>query len=102
MLVLKNLESLHTRLCCQSHHCTLYCFLKRSKLWSNPKDREATVAKILALQVGSYIKSHGYEKLEQFISVDTLDYEGKEIFIAGMQALLEVVRTVEMSGAEKH
>jgi len=68
-------------------------------------DQVSTVAKMLALQVGSYIKSHGYEsaeKLEQFISVDSLDDEAKEIFVLGMEALLAVVRQVEMSGAEKH
>lgn len=68
-------------------------------------DQVSTVAKMLALQVGSYIKSHGYEdaeKLEKFISVDSLDDEAKEIFVLGMQALLETVRNVEMSGAERH
>lgn len=69
------------------------------------KDQVNTAAKMLALEVGSYIKAHGFdeiEKLEQFVSVDALDDEAKEIFVLGMQALLEVVRKVEMSGAEKH
>ncbi len=68
-------------------------------------DQVGTVAKMLALQVGSYRKAHGdheLEKLEQFVSIDTLDEEAKEIFVLGMEALLAVVRTIEMSGAEKH
>ena len=68
-------------------------------------DQVGTVAKMLALQVGSYRKVHGdheLEKLEQFVSIDTLDDEAKEIIVLGMEALLAVVRTIEMSGAEKH
>jgi len=68
-------------------------------------DHVATVAKMLALQVGSYRKAHGdheLEMLEAFISVDSLDEEAKEIFVLGMESLLAVVRQVEMSGAEKH
>jgi len=68
-------------------------------------DQVSTVAKMLALQVGSFINEHGYnelEKLEKFVSVDSLDDEGKAIFVLGMQALLEVVRNVEMSGADTH
>ncbi len=68
-------------------------------------DQVSTVAKMMALQVDSYIKSHGYEsaeKLEKFINVDSLDDEAKEIFVLGMEALLAVVRQIEMSGAERH
>lgn len=68
-------------------------------------DQVATVAKMLSLQVGSYRKVHGdheLEKLEAFISVDQLDTEAKEIFVLGMEALLAVVRQIEMSGAERH
>ncbi len=60
---------------------------------------------MLALQVGSYRKVYGdheLERLEAFINIDELDEEAKEIFVLGMQALLEVVRKVEMGGAEKH
>ncbi|MDH3609626.1 MAG: hypothetical protein OEQ24_10350 [Gammaproteobacteria bacterium] len=69
------------------------------------QDQVSTVAKMLALQIGSYRKVHGdheLERLEGFISVDELDEEAKEIFVLGMEALLAVVRQIEMSGAEKH
>jgi hypothetical protein len=68
-------------------------------------DQVSTVAKMMALQVGSYIKSHGVdelEALENFVNATELDEEAKEIFVLGMQALLEVVRQIEMSGAERH
>ena len=68
-------------------------------------DQVSTVAKMLALQVGSYRKVHGdheLEKLEAFINVTELDDEAKEIFVLGMEALLAVVRQIEMSGAERH
>jgi len=68
-------------------------------------DHVATVAKMLALQVGSYRKAHGdheLSKLEAFVNIDQLDDEAKEIFVLGMEALLAVVRQVDMSGAERH
>jgi hypothetical protein len=68
-------------------------------------DQVKTVARMLALQLGSYRKAHGdheLEKLEAFVNVDELDSEAKEIFVLGMEELLSVVRQIEMSGAERH
>ena len=68
-------------------------------------DQVTTIAKMLALQVGSYRKEYGdqeLEKLEAFVNVDSLDAEAKEIFVLGMQALLAVARQIEMTGAERH
>ena len=69
------------------------------------QDQIGTVAKMLALQVGSYRKEYGdheLDKLEKFVSMTELDDEAKEIFVMGMEALLAVVRQIEISGAEKH
>ncbi len=68
-------------------------------------DQVATVAKMLALQVGSYRKVFGdqeLERLQAFINVTELDDEAKAIFILGMEALLAVVRQIETTGADIH
>jgi len=41
------------------------------------------------------------ESLEDYIAVDQLDEKGQEIFKAGMEALLAVIRQVEMTDADK-
>ncbi len=68
-------------------------------------DQVSSVAKMLALEVGGYRKAHGdtvREQAEQFITVTEMSDEMKETFTLGMEALLAVVRQIEMSGAEKH
>lgn len=68
-------------------------------------DQTATVAKILALQVGSYRIRYGNDELEvmgSFVGIDELDDKAKEVFVSGMESLLAVVRQIEMSGTEKH
>lgn len=68
-------------------------------------DQVCTVAKMMALEVGNYRKMFGdseLEKSEQFINATEMNDEMKEIFVNGMEALLAVVRQIEMSGSEKH
>ena len=68
-------------------------------------DQVCTVAKMLALELGSYRKAHGdteLENAEQFVQVTEMNEDMKVIFVKGMEALLSVVRQIEMSGAEKH
>ena len=68
-------------------------------------DQVCSVAKMMALEVGSYRKMFGdseLERAEQFINATEMNDEMKEIFVNGMEALLAVVRQIEMSEAEKH
>ncbi len=68
-------------------------------------EQVSTVAKMLALEVGSYRRKYGdseLEEAEQFINVSEMTDDMKEIFVKGMEALLAVVRQIEMSGAERH
>ena len=60
---------------------------------------------MLALEVGSYRKLYGdteLEKAEQFVGATNLSEDMKVIFVKGMEALLAIVREIEVSGAEKH
>ena len=64
----------------------------------------ATCAKVIALELGSYIVKYGdsgMESLEDYITVDQLDEKGQEIFKAGMEALLAVIKQVEMTKENK-
>ena len=64
----------------------------------------ATCAKIIALELGSYRVKFGDSELksfDKFVSVDELDDEGQEIFKSGMEALLAVIKQVEMTEADK-
>ena len=68
-------------------------------------DQVSTVAKMLALEIGSYRKQYGdaeLEKAEQFVDATDMTDDMKEIFVKGMEALLAVVREIEVSGAERH
>ena len=81
-----------------------YLLTAESKLNELTTDQIATCAKIIALELGSYRVKFGdeeIESLEGYITVDSLDEKGQEIFKAGMEALLAVIRQVELTEAEK-
>ena len=46
-------------------------------------------------------KQNIHESFDKYVSVDELDDEGQEIFKSGMEALLAVIRQVEMTDASK-
>ena len=69
------------------------------------QDQTATVAKMMALQVGAYRLKYGdseLEAFESFINVDSLSERGQNIFVSGMESLLAVVRQIEMADTSKH
>jgi len=75
-----------------------YLYTAKSKLDELTTDQVATCAKIIALELGSYrvkFGDSGMESLEDYITVDQLDEKGQEIFKAGMEALLAVIKQVE-------
>ena len=80
-----------------------YLLTAETKLNELTTDQVATCAKIIALELGSYRVKFGDSELESFdkyASVDELDDEGKEIFKSGMEALLAVIKQVEMTEAD--
>ena len=81
-----------------------YLLTAETKLNELTIDQIATCAKIIALELGSYRVKFGDSELESFdkyVSVDQLDDEGQEIFKSGMEALLAVIRQVELTDANK-
>ena len=69
------------------------------------QDQTATVAKMMALQVGAYRLKYGdgeLEAFEEFINVDSLSKHGQDIFVKGMESLLSVVRQIEIVDTSKH
>ena len=77
-----------------------YLLTAENKLNKLTTDQIATCAKIIALELGSYrvkFGDGGMESLEDYITVDQLDEKGQEIFKAGMEALLAVIRQVEVT-----
>jgi len=77
-----------------------YLFTAETKLNELNVDQVATCAKIIALELGSYLVKfgdRGMESLEDYITVDQLDEKGQEIFKAGMEALLAVIKQVEIT-----
>ena len=81
-----------------------YLLTAETKLSELTTDQVATCAKIIALELGSYrIKfgDSGMESLEDYIIIDQLDKKGQEIFKAGMEALLAVIKQVEMTEESK-
>ena len=80
-----------------------YLLTAETKLNELTTDQVATCAKIIALELGSYRVKFGDSELESFdkyASVDELDDEGQEIFKSGMEALLAVIKQVEMTEAD--
>ena len=69
------------------------------------QDQTATVAKLIALQLGAYRLKYGDAELEGFeehIGVSELSEKGQRVFVKGMESLLSVVKEIDMSGVEKH
>jgi len=81
-----------------------YLLTAENKLNELTTDQVATCAKIIAVELGSYIVKYGdsgMESLEDYITVDQLDEKGQEIFNAGMEALLAVIKQVEITEEHK-
>ena len=81
-----------------------YLLTAETKLNELTTDQVATCAKIIALELGSYRVKLGDSELESFdkyVSVDELDEEGQETFKSGMEALLAVIKQVEMTKVDK-
>jgi len=77
-----------------------YLLTAETKLNELNVDQVATCAKIIALELGSYLVKFGdsgMESLEDYITVDQLDEKGQEIFKAGMEVLLAVIKQVEIT-----
>ena len=69
------------------------------------QDQTATIAKMMALQLGAYRLKYGdgeLESFDEFVNVDELSDTGQQIFIKGMESLLSVVREIEISDSVTH
>ena len=81
-----------------------YLITAESKLDELTTDQIATCAKILALQLGKYRVEYGDlpEKVyQQFVEFEKITEETKKIFKMGMEAMLAVIKQVEMTEASK-
>ena len=61
-------------------------------------DETRSLAKIVALHLGQYRNEHGDlpdEKYMNFMNMENMSDEAKEVFIKGMEVLLSVVREME-------
>ena len=81
-----------------------YLFTAEDKLNELTKDQIATTAKILALQLGKYRLEFGdfaEEVYQEFIELEEMTEETKEIFKMGMEVMLSVIKQVETANESK-
>lgn len=75
-----------------------YLYTAEDKLNELTTDQVATTAKILALQVGKYRLEFGdfaEEVYQEFLELEEMTEEAKEIFKMGMEVMLSVIKQVE-------
>ena len=81
-----------------------YLFTAEDKLNELTTDQIATTAKILALQLGKYRLEFGdfaEEVYQEFIELEEMTEEAKEIFKMGMEVMLSVIKQVETADENK-
>ena len=81
-----------------------YLFTAEDKLNELTTDQIATTAKILALQLGKYRLEFGdfaEEVYQEFIELEVMTEETKEIFKMGMEVMLSVIKQVEAADENK-
>lgn len=81
-----------------------YLFTAEDKLNELTTDQIATTAKILALQLGKYRLEFGdfaEEVYQEFIELEEMTEETKEIFKMGMEVMLSVIKQVETADENK-
>ena len=81
-----------------------YLFTAEDKLNELTTDQIATTAKILALQLGKYRLEFGdfaEEVYQEFIELEEMTEETKEIFKMGMEVMLSVIKQVETANESK-
>ena len=77
-----------------------YLYAAESKLDELTTDQIATTAKILALQVGKYRLEFGdfaEEVYQEFLDLEEMTEDAKEIFQMGMEVMLSVIKQVEIA-----
>ena len=81
-----------------------YLLTAETKLNELTTDQIATCAKMLALELGKYRLEYGdfpEEVFQQFIELEEMTEETKKIFKMGMEAMLAVIRQVEIAEGDK-
>ncbi len=81
-----------------------YLFTAETKLNELTTDQIATCAKMLALELGKYRLEYGdfpEEVLQQFVDLEEMTEETKKIFKMGMEAMLAVIKQVEITEGDK-
>ncbi len=81
-----------------------YLFTAETKLNELTTDQIATCAKMLALELGKYRLEYGdfpEEVLQQFVDLEEMTEETKKIFKMGMEAMLAVIKQVEIAEGDK-
>ena len=81
-----------------------YLFAAEDKLNELTTDQIATTAKILALQLGKYRQEYGdfaEEVYQEFLELEEMTEETKEIFRMGMEVMLSVIKQVEVADGNK-
>ena len=81
-----------------------YLLTAETKLNELTADQVATCAKMLALELGKYRLEYGdfpVEVFQQFVELEEMTEETKKIFKMGMEAMLAVIRQVEIAEGDK-
>ena len=81
-----------------------YLYTAEDKLNELTTDQIATTAKILALQLGKYRLEYGdvaEEVYQEFLELEEMTEETKEIFRMGMEVMLSVIKQVEVADGNK-
>ena len=81
-----------------------YLYAAETKLNALTTDQIATCAKMLALELGKYRLKDGdfpEEVMQQFVELEEMTEETKKIFKMGMEAMLAVIRQVEIAEGDK-
>ncbi len=81
-----------------------YLYAAETKLNELKTDQIAACAKMLALELGQYRLEYGdfpEEVFQQFVELEEMTEETKKIFKMGMEAMLAVIRQVEIAEGDK-
>ena len=81
-----------------------YLFTAETKLNELTTDQIATTAKMLAWELDKYRLEYGdfpEEVFQQFAELEEMTAETKKIFKIGMEAMLAVIRQVEIAERDK-
>ncbi len=81
-----------------------YLFTAETKLNELTADQVATCAKMLALELGKYRLEYGdfpEEVMQQFVELEEMTEKTKKIFKMEMEAMLAVIRQVEIAEGDQ-